>query len=152
MSPFAQKQREPKGKERKGTWTSPCYGEQGGLTRWAVPGLQMPSACGGLRDHPHLPCSLGVPLPCTLSATTNPSPPVPHTSTHPLTFLEPTLGPHQPTSPLPPPMLSDLSCTSAFQPVCAPPTPGQPPGHPGPLRPSPPPTCRLSPFCPCLAL
>lgn len=79
-------------------------------------GLQMRSPAGGLRDPPSLPCSLGVPLPCTLSLTTIPSPPAPPHK-HPPTHLpEPALGPRQPA---PPTMLSDLSCTLCL-PACVP--------------------------------
>ena len=102
-------------KERKGTQAGPCHREQGDLTTVGQCWTQVPSPAGGLRD-PQPPCSRGVPLPCTLSPTTDPHPPAPshkHACTH---LPEPALGPasHQP-----PTHAHSVSfpASSAFQPV-----------------------------------
>lgn len=78
-------------------------------------GLRVPSPAGGLRD-PQPPCSRGVPLPCTLSPTTDPHPPAPshkHACTH---LPEPALGPRQPPTPTQAHSVS-FPVASAFQPV-----------------------------------
>lgn len=133
MSPLPKSNESQKEKKEKE------HGEQ----EWSHRGQEvLDSGCPALQGAsgtPQPPCSLGVPLPCTLSPTTHPHPPEP-SHKHPRTHLpEPALGPRQPHTPMP----SDLFCILCL-PACAPRPHQVSPRTPRPQHPSPPHTHHFS--------